>query len=362
VEGDRPVTPRPLRLRPDNFTPPERTPWGGTRLLAIDKAGLGLSYPAGTKVGESWELSAGVELPSRTIDGELLADVLARDPSSMLGDEAELGRSTSALLVKWLDAGDDLSLQLHPNDDARGLAPGEAGKVEAWYVVAHEPDARIHLGFRTGVREHDVRLALERGDDLSKLMAQRPVAVGDLIVLEPGTPHAVGRGIALIEPQRVDPNKRALTYRYWDWNRRYDANGQPSREGAPRALHVEQALKHTRWDRASDAAWLARCCGHFGTPDLKAAATTSELCGPSTNTSLRSNHLRIARMSGTGTTALPPWHSLRAVTIVEGSMRIGEGETAVEAPQGTTLAIPAVCGALPCDLRSAHVIVSAVAC
>ena len=99
--GGRPMTPRPVQLRPDNFTPPERTPWGGTRLLAIDKAGLGLAYPAGTAVGESWELSAGVELPSRTPGGELLADVLARDPSGMLGDEAELGRSTSALLVKW---------------------------------------------------------------------------------------------------------------------------------------------------------------------------------------------------------------------------------------------------------------------
>lgn len=356
------MTPRPLRLRSDNFTPPERTPWGGTRLLGIDKAGLKLGYPAGTAVGESWELSAGVELPSRTLDGELLADVLAREPADMLGDEAELGRTTSALLVKWLDAGDDLSLQLHPTDDARGLAPGEGGKVEAWYVVAHAPGACIHLGFRTGITAHDVRLALERGDDLSKLMAQRPVEVGDLIVLEPGTPHAVGRGVALIEPQHVDPRKRALTYRYWDWNRRYDKNGQPSREGAPRALHVEQALMHTRWDRATDAAWLARCCGRFGVPDLAAAATTTELCGPSPKTALRSTHLRIARMSGTGEAALPEWQTLRAVTVVQGSIQIGEGDGAVEAAQGTTIAVPAACGALPCKLSGAHAIVSAVAC
>lgn len=356
------MTPRPLRLRPDNFTPPERTPWGGTRLLSIDKAGLGLGYPVGTAVGESWELSAGVELPSQTIEGELLADVLARDPVAMLGEEAALGRTTSALLVKWLDAGDDLSLQLHPTDDARGLQPGEAGKVEAWYVVAHEPGACIHLGFRTGVAEHDVRLALERGDDLSKLMAQRSVEVGDLIVLEPGTPHAVGRGIALIEPQHVDPSKRALTYRYWDWNRRYDKNGKPNREGAPRALHVEQALMHTRWDRASDAAWLARCCGRFGAPDLRAPATTAELCGPTARTSLRSTHLHIARMSGTGVTVLPPWNALRAVTVVQGSLWIGDGQSAVQAAQGTTVAVPAACGPIRCALSSAHAIVSAVAC
>lgn len=356
------MTLRPLRLRPDNFTPLDRTPWGGTRLLGLDKASLGLAYPAGTPVGESWELSAGVELPSQTLDGELLATVLARDPEEMLGDEASLGRTTSALLVKWLDAADDLSLQLHPPDRARGLAADEAGKVEAWYVVAHEPDACIYLGFRTGVTERDVRLALERGDDLSELMAQRPVAVGDLIVLEPGTPHAVGRGVALIEPQHVAPNKRALTYRYWDWNRRYDGHGRASREGAPRALHIEQALKHTRWERANDAAWLASCCARFGAPDLSAAATTSELCGPNAQSSLRSTHLRIARMSGSGRTQLPGWNVLRAVTVVEGNALIGDGDGVVEAKRGTTVAVPAGCGELPCVLARAHVIVSAVAC
>lgn len=353
---------RPLQLRPDNFTPPDRTPWGGTRLVDIDKAGLGLPYAAGTKVGESWELSAGVELPSRTLNGELLADVLARYPKAMLGEEAERGRLTSALVVKWLDAGDDLSLQLHPTDDARGLAADEAGKVEAWYVVAHAPGACIHLGFRAGVGERDVRLALERGDDLSKLMAQRLVEVGDLFVLEPGTPHAVGRGVTLIEPQHVDPKKRALTYRYWDWNRRYDAHGKPSPSGAPRALHVEQALTHTRWDRASDAAWLDGCCGRFGAPDLQASASVLELSGPSASAQVRSSHLRIARMSGTGIAVLPAWHTLRSVTVVEGRAFIGMGEAAVEAKRGTTIAVPAGCGALPCKLEQAHVIVCAVAC
>jgi len=360
---------RPLQLRPDNFTPPDRTPWGGTRLLAVDKAGLELAYPAGTKVGESWELSAGVELPSRTLNGELLADVLARYPKAMLGEEAERGRLTSALLVKWLDAGDDLSLQLHPTDDARGLAPDEAGKVEAWYVVAHEPGACIHLGFRPGVSERDVRLALEHGDDLSGLMAQRPVAVGDLFVLEPGTPHAVGRGVTLIEPQHVDPKKRALTYRYWDWNRRYDAQGKPSPSGSPRALHVAEALQHTRWDRASDAAWLDGCCGRYGAPDLDASASTLELCGPTgggtaarERSGVSSSHLRMARMSGTGIAVLPGWHTLRSVTVVEGRAIIGTGASAVEAKRGTTIAVPAGCGALPCKLERAHAIVCAVAC
>jgi len=75
-----------------------------------------------------------------TETGERLGDVIARDRDALLGEEAVSG---SALLVKWLDAGDDLSLQIHPEDDYIGLTPGETGKLEAWYVVASEPGAGL---------------------------------------------------------------------------------------------------------------------------------------------------------------------------------------------------------------------------
>lgn len=352
---------RPIQLRPDNFTPPQRTPWGGPRLLGVHKAALNLPYPAGTSVGESWELSAGVELPSYASSGERLADLLSAEPIAMLGHEAERGRMTTALVVKWLDAGDDLSLQIHPEDGAPGLAAGEGGKVEAWYVIAHEPGARVYLGFRDRCDEAQVRRALERGDDLSGLMAQRPVHVGDLILLEPGTPHAVGRGITLLEPQHVEPGKRALTYRYWDWNRRFDANGSPNSLGAPRKLHVAQALAATNWGRATSPAWLATRCRGFGAADLRGAARIDALCGPESSAAISSTHLRVTRLSGNGMIALPDWAALRSITAIDGTLTLGEGKSALVVASGTTAAIPAACGPLAVKLESAHALVCAVA-
>jgi mannose-6-phosphate isomerase len=311
-------------------------------------------------VGESWELSAGVELPSIAVTGEPLAALLAEEPDAMLGEEAAVGRSTTALVVKWLDAGDDLSLQIHPEDDTPGLLPSEGGKVEAWYVLAHEPAARIYLGFNPEVSERDVKRVLALGDDLSALMAQRPVEVGDLILLEPGTPHAIGRGITLLEPQQVTPDKRALTYRYWDWNRRYDASGNPNPLGAPRALHVSEALACTHWQRATDPSWLASRCHAFGAADVAGQARCETLCAAARDqepAALRSEALRIARLSGTGKTQLPGWPALRSLTVVEGTVMLD----ALRVPRGTTVAIPAACGALPCSLEAAHAVVCAVA-
>jgi mannose-6-phosphate isomerase len=332
--------------------------------LLTHKDALGLSLPAGTTVGESWELSAGVELPSVTLAGEPLAALLAREPQAMLGDEATAGRRTTALVVKWLDAGDDLSLQIHPEDDTPGLRPGEGGKVEAWYVIAHEPGARVYLGFRPEVSEREVKRVLALGDDLSALMAQRPVRVGDLIVLDPGTPHAIGRGITLLEPQQVTPDKRALTYRYWDWNRRYDDSGMSSPLGAPRALHVAEALACTRWERATDPVWLASRCHAFGAATLHGPARCEVLCAAARDPgapALRSEALRIARLSGSGALELPGWPVLRSLTVFEGSVVLGSGEAALRVPRGTTVAIPAACGALPCALDAAHALVCAVA-
>src|SRR5689334_497233 len=100
---------QPIALRPDNFTPLTRTPWAGTRVLGRYKRGVLSGHEPGARVGESWELSVSDEFPSSTLDGRLLRDVLAAEPEAALGDEAKLGRDTTALLVKWLDADDDLS-------------------------------------------------------------------------------------------------------------------------------------------------------------------------------------------------------------------------------------------------------------
>lgn len=348
-----------VRLRADNFTPPSRTPWGGRRLLDHYKAALGVGQGlSDRRVGESWELSISDEFPSITEAGESLQAWIARDPSAVLGDEARAGGAATALLVKWLDAGEHLSLQIHPEDDYAGLAAGESGKLEAWYVIEHEPGAGLYLGFRAGVGERDVRELLERGGDLSALMAFVEVRRGDFVLLEPGTPHAIGKGLTLLEPQVGPPGKRALTYRYWDWGRRYGAGGVPDLNGQPRELHAEHALAVTRWDRACDPRWLASRRVHSAPRDLATSAGCEALCGPEPGSALPCAKLRVARLSGSGRIALPGWNVLRSLTVIEGRIVLGRGSAAQSLEAGMTAAVPAAAGALELELHAANALVS----
>jgi mannose-6-phosphate isomerase len=183
--------PAPLLLQPDNFTSPARTPWGGRRIVGTYKKGLGLSAALHDQaVGEAWELSLGPELPSRVEDGRWLHELIAADPHGYLGDEA--GSGSSALLVKWLDADEPLSVQIHPAPDDPKLAAGETGKPECWYIVARSPGAGLYLGLRAGVNAELMRAALDSGADVSQLLTFVPVEVGDFYLLQPGMPHAVG--------------------------------------------------------------------------------------------------------------------------------------------------------------------------
>jgi mannose-6-phosphate isomerase len=341
----------------DNFTQPARTPWGGRRLVSRYKADL-LTAASDARVGESWELSVTPELPSLTPDGTPLAELLAADPPAMLGDEAALGRTRTALLVKWLDADDDLSLQIHPADDYGALADDESGKPESWYVVAAEPGAGLYLGFSPGTTAERVRDVLASGGDLSTLMAFVPVQPGDFAALDPGTPHAIGAGVTLIEPQLVLPGRKGVTYRYWDWNRRYDARGHRAAGGEPRPLHLEHALAVTDWTRATDPAWLATRRTSLGWPDPRGAARSEPVCGPDPGSPVTSRDLRVSRLLGHGETRLPAWNVLRAVTVVEG--RVTFPASGVVVNRGATVAVPAAAGALAVELASAHAVVSAV--
>lgn len=243
----------PLRLRADNLTPPRRTPWGGRRIAERYKRHLRL--PAGP-IGEAWEISVEPSFPSRIeSDGLSLAEVVAQAPVAWLG--AALARRHGdqlPLLVKLIDAADNLSVQVHPDPDDPFLAEGESGKPEAWIILEADPGAVIYLGFREGVRREEVEAALDAGAAIETLLHRTPVAAGDVFVIEAGVVHALGAGVTLVEPQHVLPGRRAVTYRLWDWDRRYDAAGRPDPGGAPRALHRQQALDVIRWREPQGAA------------------------------------------------------------------------------------------------------------
>jgi mannose-6-phosphate isomerase len=243
------------RLQPDNFTPPQRTPWGGQKILSRYKRGLSISADkaAYACVGESWEISVEPSFPSRLIDHDniTLAEAIARDPKAALG--AAAGKGGLSILVKLLDAKDALSVQVHPTDAYAGLSPKQSGKPESWIILEAEPGAGLYLGFRDGVSRDDVERALTAHTRLDTLMNFVAVKPGDVFEIEAGTAHAIGPGVTLIEPQLVQPGKEGVTYRFWDWNRKYDAQGRPSEQGAPRALHVKESLEVTRFDLLGEA-------------------------------------------------------------------------------------------------------------
>ncbi len=344
-----------ILLRGDNFTPIARTPWGGRRIVAL-KAGLslGAATRAQEVIGESWEISVGPEFPSELVDGTRLASAIARAPKAMLG--VELDRGSTALLVKLLDAAQHLSVQIHPTDDYEGLGDDESGKPEGWVVIARDEGAGVFLGLEEGVTPAHMRDTIERGKDVSKLLHFVPVEVGDCFVIEPGTAHCVGAGVTLVEPQRVMPNKRGVTYRYWDWNRRYNTDGELDPAGVARPLHLEHALAVTDWNQPRGEALVNRMRLAAGAVDLDGPAQSQPLIGP--GAPLRSETLGLTRLSGTGEYTLVPTPRLRGLTVVAGRVWSAGQDGGNVVRSGESAVVPASAPEQTLVLERAHALLS----
>lgn len=338
---------KPCLLRGDNVTPLSRTPWAGTRIARRYKGALAVPE----RIGESWEVSVEPDFPSITEEGQQLDEHIASDRAGWLGKHAE-AHGGLGLLVKLLDAADALSVQIHPHDDDPALGPDESGKPECWYILDADDGAGIFLGLAPGVDLARMRAALDGDADVSKLLNFVPCERGDFFVLPPGTPHAVGPGLTLIEPQRVLPGRRGLTYRYWDHGRRYDAAGKRDPQGSPRPLHVERALAVTDWQAPRGEALINSLRLQLGSPDLSAEAGVETLCAP--EAALTFPYLCAERIVGTGPLALSPTETCRSLTVVEGEVELG----GLVVSSGRSALIPVHSGALVATLRGAHALIA----
>lgn len=211
---------QPLRMAPV-FS--ER-PWGGRRLAAD----LGKALPEGERpIGESWELSDHPNGRSTIVggpfNGQRLGDVLRAHPAEMIGRPTSPDRYP--LLVKFLDCREDLSIQVHPDDD-RARARGDRGKTECWYVMEADAGAEVIFGLKPGVTIDQLRAAAA-DKTIDQCVARRPVERGSFLYVRAGTVHALLGGTLVAEIQQSSDT----TYRLWDWNR------QPARE-----LHIEESL------------------------------------------------------------------------------------------------------------------------
>jgi mannose-6-phosphate isomerase len=205
--------------------------WGGRRLGEM----LGKPLPTPEPYGESWEISDHPSHRSAT-GGRTLRDLMEHERAALLGPSAP-SYDVFPWLVKWLDAWDWLSVQVHPDEEAvKRLWPGEASKTEAWFVLDAAPGSKIYAGLLPGVDERELRAALAAGAVAECLHRFEPWP-GDCLFLPAGTVHAVGGGVLMAEVQQTSD----ATFRLFDWNRR-DAKGQS------RTLHIEESIASIHWD------------------------------------------------------------------------------------------------------------------
>jgi mannose-6-phosphate isomerase len=217
-------------LGPLKFIPIlKRLRWGGRRLGSV------LNKPLGpfADYAESWEIcDHGADqsvVENGRFRGRCLHELVCTNPSELLGRHR--GLPQFPLLLKFLDAHDRLSLQVHPNDEqARRFVPDERGKTEAWVILQADPGSCVFAGLRSNVDERELRAALHNGT-VENHLHRLEVTAGDCLFIPAGTVHAIGEGILLAEVQQSSD----VTFRLSDWNRL-------GTDGKPRALHIEQSL------------------------------------------------------------------------------------------------------------------------
>jgi len=212
--------------------------WGGQKLREV----FGKDIQPFSRIGESWELA---DLPhdksvivNGVLAGTTLAEAIARYPKEIMGDASFSGEFP--LLIKFLDAEDVLSVQVHPDaETCQRMGRGEP-KTECWYVISAAEGAVLYKGVKEGVNREMFAEAVKTGE-VEKLLCRVAVSAGECHFLPAGTAHAIGAGLLIAEIQLPSDT----TYRVFDWNRLDDSQ-------KPRQLHIEEALESIHFDVVGD--------------------------------------------------------------------------------------------------------------
>ena len=220
-----------LKLYPLKFRPifVEKV-WGGDRLKKV----LNKNIPS-DKTGESWEISAVQDFLSIVDNGILsmnnIQELIEVFMGELVGEQIYLKYGIEfPLLIKFIDANDILSVQVHPDDHIAKHRHYAYGKTEMWYVIDAEPDAEIIVGFNQEIDKNILLESLEKGE-IVKYLQKYKVKPGDVFFIPPGTVHALGKGILVAEIQQTSD----ITYRLYDW-------GRVGLDGKPRDLHIDLAV------------------------------------------------------------------------------------------------------------------------
>jgi mannose-6-phosphate isomerase len=271
-------------------------------------------------IGESWEIvSHGADqsvVASGFLAGKTLGAIVAEESPSLLGKIETFGKFP--LLVKFIDAQERLSVQVHPNDQqARTYGWGEFGKTECWYIIDAKKDARIIAGFKAPVSREAINRAIET-NSLENLLDEIPIHPGDVIFLPAGMVHAIMEGTLVYEVEETSD----ATLRLYDW-------GRVDGAGRPRPLHVHEAL------RVIDTRALGNCRIPPLTLEEKGYRHSYRLaCGY-----FALEHYAYDRQEEI---ILPAKQSFRIVTVLSGRLELKFPAGAAELSAGMTALLPAL--------------------
>lgn len=222
--------------------------WGGNKL----KTEFGKKYD-GDVLAETWELSCHPDGPSYIVggayDGKTLEEYLDAEGKKVLGTNCEKF-DNFPVLIKFIDAKGNLSIQVHPSDEYALKNENQYGKTEMWYVVDCEEGASLYFGFAKEISQEEFAQRIH-DNTLLEVLNKVPVKKGDVFFIESGTLHAIGEGILIAEIQQ----NSNVTYRVYDY-------GRVGADGKPRQLHVEQAIKVTNREVSAPKSYaphLGRC-------------------------------------------------------------------------------------------------------
>lgn len=289
--------------------------WGGTTLGPW----LGLFDPP-AQLAESWQVYEQNKVIDGPFAGRALGELVQEHGAALVGARSfERWGADFPLLAKFIDAADDLSVQVHPQDEYAHTVAAETGfhgKTEAWYILQAAPGAQVIHGFRAAT-DRDTFIASVQNNTLLEHLRYVPVRAGDTIFVPAGTVHAINKGILLFEIQQ----KSDLTYRVYDYDRR-DATGKP------RDLHLDRAVEVSNYDNPLPARqtpqplapgrFLLVECPYFAMERWQIAKEQRAATDPAT---------------------------FEILTSIEGSCRLVTQGRVIDLPRGTSVVLPASLGA-----------------
>ncbi len=214
--------------------------WGGNKLKNVLSKNTSRD-----NIGESWEIS-GVEsdisvVANGPLKGASLKELINTYDKNFVGTRNyQVFGTNFPLLIKFIDAKEDLSIQVHPNDDTAKKRHDSFGKTEMWYVMHADKEANVIVGFNQEMSEDKYKYHLKE-NKLENILHHEQVKEGDSFFIDAGKIHAIGSGVLLAEIQQTSD----ITYRVYDWNRKDD-------KGVSRELHTDLALDVINFDHKND--------------------------------------------------------------------------------------------------------------